>query len=87
MSNSIFISILHAFCRLGPKFAWKSEISQLHELIARWQREHLSPPGDQSMHRLLIFSTRAMKTAQRCKNENIPRKERIRTTNQRDTIV
>ena len=44
----------------------------------------MSPPGDQSMHRLLLFSTRAMKTAQRCKNENIPRKERKRTTNQRD---
>ena len=40
-----------------PKFACKSWISQLHELIARWQRKRLSPPGDQNMHRLQLFST------------------------------
>ena len=32
-----------------PKFAC-IQISQLHELIARWQRKRLSPPGDQNMH-------------------------------------
>ena len=40
-----------------PKFACKSWISQLYELIARWQRKRLSAPGDQNMHRLQLFST------------------------------
>ena len=42
---------------VSPKFAWKSHISQLHESIARWQRKRMSPPGDQNMHRLQLFST------------------------------
>ena len=29
----------------------------IHELIARWQRKCMSPPGDQNMHRLQLFST------------------------------
>ena len=37
-----------------PKFAWKSQISQLYELIARWQRKRMSPPGDQNMHRVQL---------------------------------
>ena len=54
------VSLLHAcsvMLAVPPKFACKSWISQLYELIARWQRKRLSAPGDQNMHRLQLFST------------------------------
>ena len=84
-SITLYHNIYFLFYMLfvSPKFAWKSQISQLHELIARWQRKRMSPPGDQNMHHLQLFSTpwklcRVVKTKTcREKKENIRRQWNI----------